>query len=185
MPSGLLRFHDTGHSHFVTFSCYQRRPFLRDPDACDVLLSALEKMRKKFDLQIYGFVFMPEHVHLLLSEPAIKTLADALQYLKLSSSKSIRSHPAPTLERSLWQARYYDLNIRNHRQFQEKLRYIHRNPVKRGLCAKPGDWRWSSFRHYALRERLDVQIESDWTARDREDLQMGKPAGWRVFLPPS
>ena len=135
-------------------------------------------------MHIYGFVFMPEHVHLLLSEPLIKTLADALHYLKLSSSKTLRSHSVQTSARSFWQERYYDLNIRTYRHFQEKLRYIHRNPVKRGLCAEPGDWKWSSFRHYALREKLAVEIESEWTARDREDLQMEKPAGWRVFLHP-
>jgi putative transposase len=48
-----------------------------------------------------------------------------------------------------WQKRYYDFNIRNCPQFGEKLRYIHRNPVKLGLCERPEDWEWSSFRHYA------------------------------------
>ena len=185
MPSGLRRYHDTGHSHFVTFSCYQRRPLLEPSRACNVLLHALEEMRKKFDMRIYGFVFMPEHVHLLLGEPQKRTLADALHYLKLSTSKSLRSRAAQPALRSFWQARYYDLNIRNYRQFQEKLRYIHRNPVKRGLCAFPAGWKWSSFRHYALREKLVVEIESEWTARDREDLQLGRPLGWRAFLDPS
>jgi hypothetical protein len=50
----------------------------------------------------------------------------------------------------------------------EKLRYIHRNPVKRELVARPEDWRWSSFRHYALGETGVVEIESQWTARKRE-----------------
>jgi hypothetical protein len=48
-----------------------------------------------------------------------------------------------------WQKRYYDFNIRNYPQFVEKLRYIHHNPVKAGLCGRPEDWAWSSFRHYA------------------------------------
>jgi putative transposase len=185
MPSGLRRYHDTGHSHFVTFSCYRRAQFLANSRACNVLLHAIEKMRMKFDMQIYGFVFMPEHVHLLLSEPQRGNLAEALHHLKLSTSKSLRSGAMRPEVRSFWQARYYDLNIRNHRQFQEKLRYIHRNPVKRGLCAFPGDWKWSSFRHYALREKLAVQIESEWTARDREDLRLGRAVGWRTFFSPS
>jgi hypothetical protein len=49
----------------------------------------------------------------------------------------------------------------------EKLRYIHRNPVRRGLVAKLEDWRWSSFRHYATGLRGTVEIESEWTARER------------------
>jgi len=54
------------------------------------------------------------------------------------------------------------------RKFVEKLRYIHRNPVTRGLVAQPEDWEWSSFRHYATGETGMVEIESQWTARKRE-----------------
>jgi putative transposase len=67
-----------------------------------------------------------------------------------------------------WQKRYYDSNIRNHRQFTEKLRYVHRNPVSKGLCVRPEDWRWSSFRHYATGDEGCVEIESEWTANKQE-----------------
>ena len=54
------------------------------------------------------------------------------------------------------------------RQFVEKLRYIHRNPVKAGLCEQPEDWEWSSSRHYATGCEGRVEIESECTARKRE-----------------
>jgi len=184
MPLGLHRFQQTGHSHFVTFSCYRRQPNFRDPKACDLFLLTLESMRRRFNLQVYGYVVMPEHIHLLLSEPRTKTLADAIHYLKLSSSKRLRATPSRPTVAAFWQKRYYDFNLRNYRQFIEKLRYIHRNPVKRGLCAEPADWKWSSFRHYARREQLAVEIESEWTAQDREDQQRGPRPGSRVFLFP-
>ena len=79
-----------------------------------------------------------------------------------------------------WQKRYYDRSVRNEREFVDKLRYIHRNPVKAGLCKLPEDWRWSSFRHYALREKGVVEIESEWTARDRERQATGSAE--RTFL---
>ncbi len=63
---------------------------------------------------------------------------------------------------------YYDFNVWSERKFVEKLRYIHRNPVTRGLVARPEDWRWSYFRHYAQGETGVVEIESQWTARKRE-----------------
>ena len=63
-----------------------------------------------------------------------------------------------------------------------KLRYLHRNPVKRELVKEAKDWRWSSFRHYAFREMGVVEIESEWTARDR-DLQASGGAA-RIFLNP-
>ena len=67
---------------------------------------------------------------------------------------------------------YYDFNVRSEKKRIEKLRYIHRNPVKRGLVEKPEDWRWSSFRHYATGEEGPVELESPWTARRRERLGM-------------
>lgn len=66
---------------------------------------------------------------------------------------------------------YYDFNVWSPEKTTEKLRYMHRNPVKRGLVAKPGDWPWSSYRHYATGERGTVEIESLWTARRREKQQ--------------
>lgn len=64
--------------------------------------------------------------------------------------------------------RYYDFNVRNHAQFVEKLHYIHWNPVKKGLCERPEDWPWSSFLHHATGGKGRVEIESEWTARQRE-----------------
>jgi putative transposase len=69
-----------------------------------------------------------------------------------------------------WQARYYEFNVRSERKRIEKLRYIHRNPVKRGLCKTPEDREWSSFRHHLCGVEGAVEIESQWTARRREQL---------------
>ena len=67
-----------------------------------------------------------------------------------------------------WEKRYYGFNVRTYPQFVEKLRYIHRSPVKAGLCERPEDWQWSSLRHYATGVEGRVEIESEWTARKRE-----------------
>ncbi len=67
-----------------------------------------------------------------------------------------------------WQARYHDFNVFTERKFVEKLRYLHRNPVKRGQVAKAEDWPWSSFRNYAFGELGTVEIESAWTVQRRE-----------------
>ena len=110
---------------------------------------------------MYGFVLMPEHVHLLLSEPERGTLARVLQSLKGASARMARhdSGGGP-----FWQARYFDRYMRDYAEFSEKLQYLHRNPVKRGLCASPEKWPWSSFRHYWSGVAVGVEIESKWTA---------------------
>jgi putative transposase len=75
---------------------------------------------------------------------------------------------SPTEAWQFWQRRFYDFNVWNRAKLIEKLKYMHRNPVVRGLVARPEDWPWSSFRHYAMGEIGPVEIESDWTALHRE-----------------
>jgi hypothetical protein len=70
-----------------------------------------------------------------------------------------------------WQKRYYDFNVRNEPQFSEKLRYIHQNPVKRGLCARAEDWEWSSFRQYATGCAGRVEIECEWATGSEKERQ--------------
>ena len=136
---------------------------MSSPENKNIFVTALERVRLTYELRVFGYVVMPEHVHLLLSEPQRDTLADAIKSLKQGVSRRLIGEA-----QHFWQKRYYDLNVRDHDQLVEKLRYIHRNPVKRGLCAAPGDWEWSSFRHYATGAEGRVEIESEWTARKLE-----------------
>ena len=124
---------------------------------------------------------MPEHVHFLVSEPEKALLSEALHYLKQSFTQ--RVHGVSMKTGAFWEKRYYDRNVRDEEEFKIKLRYLHRNPVARGLVKEPGDWKWSSFRHYALRETGVAEIESEWTANDREAREQGKPP--RIFLKPA
>jgi putative transposase len=164
MPWGLRRFQQSGQSHFVTFCCHRRLEHLAAPGAAQLFEAALERVRRVYRLRVFGYVVMPEHVHLLLSEPERQTLAVAVKSLKQGVSRRLISEGAA----HFWQHRYYDFNIRDYRQFLEKLRYIHRNPVRRGLCERPEQWEWSSCRHYATGCAGTVEIESEWTANRRE-----------------
>jgi putative transposase len=69
MPWGLTRYQHTGQSHFVTFCCYHRRPLFTTDAYRRVFEDALERVRCRFRLRVYGYVVMPEHIHLLVSEP--------------------------------------------------------------------------------------------------------------------
>jgi putative transposase len=137
--------------HFVTFSCFRREPYLSTPSARDLVEQSIESTRKKYNFNLLGYVIMPEHIHLLLSEPETKPLATAIQSLKLSISKQSSQRP-------FWATRYYDFNVFTHNKRVEKLKYMHRNPITRGLVTNPEDWRWSSYHHYAYNEPTKVQI---------------------------
>ncbi len=164
MPTGLRRFQQIRQMHFITFSCYRRQPKLSTARARSVFEHSLERTRRAYEFCVAGYVVMPEHVHLLLTEPESRPLATALQALKQSVSRTLSLRaPEP-----FWQARYYDFNVWSEEKRVEKLRYIHRNPVARGLVKRPEDWPWSSFRHYAIGTEGTVEIESEWTARKLE-----------------
>src|SRR5271166_1650264 len=165
MPRGLYRFHHSRTVHFITFTCYHRFPYLADPAVRDVFVQALERARTRYGARVYGFVVMPEHVHLLLSEPERGTVANLVQSLKIASAKRAKKvRGAQDLPGPFWQKRYYDRNESEHKEFIEKLKYIHRNPVKRRLVERPEDWKWSSYRHYSQGEGCGVEIES-WRNR--------------------
>jgi putative transposase len=159
MPWALRRYQDCGHLHFITFSCRRRQPRL-DPENRKRFEIALERTRVNYGFFVVGYVVMPEHVHLLVSEPEESELARAIQAIKQSVARRAGGR--------FWEQRYYDFNVWSDQKQVEKLRYLHRNPVRRGLVDKPEDWFWSSFRHYLTGERGIVEIESYWTARERE-----------------
>ncbi len=113
---------------------------------------------------------MPEHVHLLLSEPKENSLSTTLSVLKRETSKSLKGKRL-----QFWQTRYYDFNVLTQPKFHEKLRYIHRNPVERGLVTTPEDWPWSSYRHWLTGEPGRVEIESHWTWSLRQHSNQQSP----------
>ena len=161
MPWSLHRYQHTGDLHFVTFSCYRRQARL-DARARSLFEHALERARIAYGFWISAYVAMPEHVHLLISEPVRGVLADAIKAIKLSVARRYGGR--------FWQERYYDFNVWSRKKHEEKRHYIHFNPVRRGLVERPEDWPWSSFRHHADGTRGVVEVESQWTAREREQL---------------
>jgi putative transposase len=116
---------------------------------------------------------MPEHVHLLISEPKKGTPSTVLQMLKQRVSQKLRKKLRDACEkklplvfpesvenpRSFWQARFYDFNVYTNGKKREKLEYMHRNPVTRGLVEHPGDWPWSSCSFYTKGEAGLIGID--------------------------
>jgi putative transposase len=163
------RFYGAGHLHFITCSCYQRRPLLDTQESRNLFLTVLEQVRKRYRFVVVGYVVMPEHIHLLISEPQVKSPSTVMQALKLGFARRIlaqarrkRDPVQPNLvehsPQHIWQKRFYDFNVWTEHKRIEKLRYMHRNPVQRGLVVSPELWRWSSFRSYFLGEDGPVKV---------------------------
>jgi putative transposase len=165
VPRGLKRYYQHHHLHFITFSCYRRMPLLGSPRRRDALLRHIEAARRKFRFAVIGYVVMPEHVHLLIAPPEAGDPSVVIKSLKLRSARAFLkprlSRQAELFERRLmhfWQKRFYDFNVYSEKKRIEKLKYMHGNPVKRGLVSSPDEWKWSSYRFYMHGERNTLEV---------------------------
>jgi putative transposase len=173
MPRNLKRHYGKGDLHFVTFSCFERRPLLGTARARNLFVKVMGELRERYGFKLIGYVLMPEHVHLLVSEPKKGTPSKVVQVLKQRVSRAMRgkrrrSSPAQlSLKfpnelgalRRFWQKRFYDFNVWSGKKLQEKLEYMHANPVIRGLVKHPKDWAWSSWGFYKNGESGLVKID--------------------------
>jgi putative transposase len=148
-------------------------------------LRVLEQVRRRYRFTVTGYVVMPEHVHLLVSEPERKSLSVVVQVLKQSVARKLNRRTA-VLEKHgqqrlwrgegrFWQKRYYNFNVWSASKEREKLRYLHRNPVKRGLLISPEQWKWSSFRSYAYRESGVVKVNEPFLSHPSNTAKGGAP----------
>ena len=171
MPRRLPRYYGSGYAHFITTSCYQRLPWLGNPGSRELFLRVLEQVRRRHGFVVIGYVVMPEHIHLLIGEPERGNPSVVMQAVKQGFARRLRrrlrrrSDPRQcglwsidTDKAHVWQRRFYDFVVWSERKRTQKLLYMHHNPVMRGLVLEPGQWRWSSFRHYAYGERGPVLV---------------------------
>jgi putative transposase len=173
MPKNLKRYYGRGDLHFVTFSCYRRLPLLRTIRARNMFVRALGAMRERYKFLLVGYVVMPDHVHLLISEPPKSTPSVMLKALKQRVSRDLRRKKRKAASGQLrlafmndglglprfWQPRFYDFNVYSGYKVREKLEYMHGNPVKRGLVKNPSAWMWSSFLFYEKGQLGLVEID--------------------------
>jgi putative transposase len=163
------RYYGTNELHFITCSCYHRQCGLASPQRRDQFLAVFEEVRERYGFVVVGYVVMPDHIHLLISEPERADPSRVMQAIKPGFSrrvlKSLRKCRVAGQQESfalgsehVWQRRFYDFNVWTKRKRIEKLRYMHRNPVARGLVEEPEQWPWSSYRSYACGEAGAVRI---------------------------
>src|SRR5258705_12654648 len=143
MPLGLERRHNLGHLHFITFSCHNRLPYLDSAKPKEILEQVIERTRRSHNFLLYAYVLMPEHVHLLLSEPKTHSLSSTLRVIKGESSKLLKGTC-----RHFWQPRYYDQRL-HHPKIQRENPIHPPQPCHPSPRSPPRRLRWSSFNHYA------------------------------------
>jgi putative transposase len=174
------RFHIEGHIYYITTVVYNRLPIFTHPSFIIPLYDSLSFYRHKQHFKLLGYVFMLDHIHLIIWPFGAATVSDIMRdYKKFTSTRIIRQADVEGIsewirafrqagretERStnkVWQDSYWDVNIYTERFLRQKLNYVHRNPLRAGLVEKPEDYVYSSYRNYVFGEDWLVEIDRDW-----------------------
>ncbi len=112
-----------------------------------LLLGALAESRRKLRFLLHGYVLMPDHWHALIWTAYPLTISQAVKDIKWNSARALNRSRG--LSGTVWQHQFWDRFVRHAREFDDRLTYMHLNPVRNGLVAKPEDWPWSSYNNFA------------------------------------
>ena len=165
-----------GHAHFLTFSCWERRPFLVDEVVCKSFVQTLDEARRLEQFAIWAYVLMPEHVHLLIlpqnptyemprilrriKEPAARQVLQCWRDShSLQLEQAIDTTGGPIVHRFWQPGGGFDRNLWDQDAIRKAIEYIEWNPVRRGLVRDPTDWEWSSARARAGHGSVPLEID--------------------------
>ena len=169
------RVNIAGHAHELTFSCYRNQPFLREDQTCNFLIDAIHSARNKHGFDLWAYVFMPNHVHLLIcpqrSEYSISDILlsikqpvsrKAIDYLKQHNPDGLKHLATGHQHRPyrFWQkGGGYDRNLIVVNTIVYSVRYIHNNPVRKELVKSPEDWHYSSAGDWKKKGKGPLSID--------------------------
>ena len=177
---------EPGHAHALTFSCYRGFKFLARDRSRQWLMDAVRAARDELEFDVWAYVIMPEHAHLLVRprRPVYDiavvrgTVKEPVGRAGVAWLAEHAPHWLPRItrrrgkrtERLFWQSGGgYDRNIIEPKTLSAQIDYFHANPVRRGLCERPEDWFWSSAAHYAGTGPVPLipdPIPPEWTHAD-------------------
>lgn len=148
--SRLRRIANRDRFFFVTTNILRTNAPLSDLERTS-LLEVLDSLRASGAFWLFGYIVMPDHLHLLIRPNNLDLEASVRAAKSIAAMRIMRRRGK---RGPLWQPRYFDNIIRHVREFWEKLEYIHNNPVSAGLVTRLEDWRWSSYVAYAQGDAL-------------------------------
>lgn len=174
-------FNDPGHAHFLTFSCFHRRQFLAEEIARRALADSIAFARERHAFELWAYVFMPEHVHLLIYPlKSDYSMADILRDIKEQPARRVIRHwkestpwllklmearQGTRLIHRLWQAGGgFDRNLHSSHLVIRAINYIEWNPVRRGLVKSAEDWVWSSARARTGESEVPLRVDTEMAA---------------------
>jgi putative transposase len=187
----LYKSNEPNTFHYVTLVTHKRVPIFRNDSACKIFVDALRETRERYPFKLVGYVLMLDHVHAIVNNRS-GTISDWLRRVRGNSARriltwlrdeghfvSLRKLALASPQKrqhthSVWQKNPSVIDLWSHKFIRQKLRYLHLNPVRAGLCEHPAEWKWSSYKAYLPHQQGEVPIEVDWRAYwEDEKLEAG------------
>jgi putative transposase len=158
-------------SYFFTLVTYNRRPWLASPERIERLRKAIRFVRDRRPFSLDAIVVLPDHLHCIWTMENDADYSTRWQMIKTHFSRFIKLHPDDRGRKRVWQPRFWEHLIRDERDYERHLHYIHFNPVKHGYVTRPADWPYSSFERYVR----DGWYSRDWGASQPELIEGMNP----------
>lgn len=162
-----VRYNERGHAHALTFSCADRKPLLASPAACQLVVEALSAARAKQEFDVWACVVMPEHAHILIwPRKPDYSISAILFAIKRPVAFWARRHGLNQDGHFWLPGGGFDRNVVSARAVHEEIEYMQGNPVRRKLCERPEDWRYSSARFWAGGTDVPLAMDKTVPAKD-------------------
>ena len=162
--------------YFVTFSTHLWVPILFNETLFQIILDSFKYCQAKKGLKIHAYVIMINHVHAIISHESYDQIPNIVRDLKRHTAREIRNylsnlgefsqlfwvkvfHSKERGKHRIWQEGYHPIAIKSQAFFDQKLKYIHNNPVKKGFVEEPEVWKYSSARNYLLEDDSLIMID--------------------------
>ena len=170
-----------GSAYYITTNIYNRLRIFTSPSFIIPILDRLNFYRYQHSCKIFGYVIMPDHLHLLIFPMGQSSVvSDFMRDFKRFTSGRISrqaelegksdwiaifresGEQTQRAEKKVWQDSFWDQVIISDKFMREKLNYIHMNPVRAGLVDEPGKYPYSSYRNYEFDDNTLIEIDKDW-----------------------
>jgi putative transposase len=149
-PMNIRRFYIPEAVYFITSVTNRRKPIFRERANIELFWDTLVKVRECYPHELQAFVLLPDHFHFLI-KPIGCSFSKLFQSLHRNYTVNFKVLYSIERNLTLWQHRFWDHVIRDEKDWQFHLNYIHYNPVKHGYVSRPEDWEFSSFREWVKR----------------------------------
>ncbi|MFH1369136.1 MAG: transposase [Elusimicrobiota bacterium] len=172
----IKRYFEDGAVYFVTTVTFFRRKIFNNSDHARFLLFSIGYHRYLLDFKLFGYVIMPDHIHMLIQPKSeLQSISKIMQHIKGNFARKYNEMVDRHLSAGLrdangkgkrryspvWQEGFYDTGLRDEIAFHKWLEYMHNNPIKTGLAAEAGMYEFSSYNQYHLGHRSSIQIPID------------------------